>query len=128
MEDFQFTSLPGDEYAMLITFLTYETTISNLRDIQFVPPVWSTSRKVLIDAGVKVGLNRYRFYVRRLDANGYLTKTVERCTQPSAEILEIANGVLREHRDRIIDNAVVESAWWPFLYPELSREQRMNGT
>lgn len=98
---FLFTPLTGSRYAGILTATDYEISLSH----EFADPVpalaGESERRVLIDLGVRVGFNKYRFAECPVTDDGRVLFKEPNCVQPDVSYIQSADQVLRSRLDAL---------------------------
>lgn len=108
MEKYSFHSIMNQEYFGIVTILDYEIRLNSYLS-ELVFPMDFKGKKALVDLALKSGINEYRFVEFDLDDNGKIILNSNSYIKVSEEVEKVANYLLQQRRDIVVNSFLPES-------------------
>lgn len=106
MKSVVYNEIMDNRYIGIITVLDYEISLKKYLSGFVVNTRNKKGCKVIIDLGLKVGLNEYRFVACDITENGKILWSQGEYATPSDNIIKLANSFLLERID-ILSNSIL---------------------
>lgn len=105
MKDFICRLINNSDYCCLLTVLNYQISVNDFLSNISLKNVCGESKKVIVDVGLKTGINRYRFVEFNLDDTGKVVLSSRKYVKPSVEVELFANYYFKNHFE-LLNNSV----------------------
>lgn len=106
MEKLVFHKMIDNIYIGMVTVLDYEISLKKCLSELVFPPAGNNERKVIVDLALKTGINKYRFAVFNISAEGKIAWNSSEYVLPGSNMVYLANHYLKEQSE-IIENSML---------------------